>query len=226
MLTVSLVSGVALVVWENKLDRRGDVAPFIDVHLIAHAPMFRAVYLRSFVLSTAVYSMLYGLSQWFGVARGLDAALVGLAMLPQSGASALAATLAGRTRNLRALVTGVAGLFAVAATALALTAVTASVAAAMLASTFVVIAFGIGMVGNQGEVYEASSAERFGVASGLWRTSSYVGGFMAMAVMGLVYSDGVSDAGLAWFAAVVAVCALTTVLPRRLVLPRGEAGST
>lgn len=222
LLAASVVAGVVLVWWESRLAREGDAAPFIDVRLIAHAPRLRAVYLRSFVLSTAVYSMLYGLSQWFEVSRGLDAALVGVAMLPQSGASAGAATLAGRTRNFRLLVTSVAGLFAVAATALALTSVTASIVTAVVASTFVGVAFGVGMVGNQGELYEASTAEQFGVASGLWRTSSYVGGFMAMAVMGLVYSDGVSDTGLVWFAGVVAVCALATIVPRRLVLPRAD----
>ena len=204
----------ALVAWELLRGRGQRREPFIDVRLIAHSVQLRDIYLRSFLLSTAVYVSLYAIAQWLGVVHGLDAAFVGIVMLPQSLLSAVMAMVAGRSNAIRPLVIGSGVCLSVGAVLIALASTGLPTGLALLAAvvttSVVGAAFGIGTVGNQSALYVVSTSEQFGVASGLLRTASYIGGFVAMALMGLVYSGGVTDVALLGVAAVFAVAGLAT----------------
>lgn len=214
-LAVSLLAGAAWVLWERRAVRTGR-EPFIDVGLVRRSPALRDVYLRQFLLFGALYGMLYAGAQWLGDARALAASAVGLAMLPQSVVNAVSSAVVSRSARVRrmllvaALGTALAGVLTLAASA-ASSVLLMSTAGALLGA-----AMGVGGVGNQAALVLAAPAERLGVASGLLRTSSYVGGFVMSGVMAGVYAGGVTDAGFAVFGALFLVCGtLLAVTSRR-----------
>jgi sugar phosphate permease len=80
---------------------------------------------------------------------------------------------------------------------------------------------GFNSLGNQTSVYRAAPANRMGAASGLYRTSQYVGANLAAVVLALVFTGSAAgsatDAGLhrmaftvAAIGAVLAVAALSS----------------
>lgn len=224
-LGIALLAAAALAWWERRVAARA-AEPFIDFGLIRSSRPLRGVYVRSFWLSTAVYCTLYALAQWLGTRHGMSSSQVGLLMLPQSVLAALAAVWAGRRAQVRPFILGAGALLLVAAATLAAASLlpgTASVAVAVLTTVATGIAFGIGMVGNQTALYLASTTEQFGVASGLLRTASYVGGFVAMAVMGVLYAGGATDAGLRGFVVVFVLAGVITLGNARGSIPEVSA---
>ncbi|MFJ3216153.1 hypothetical protein ACIPLC_09560 [Kitasatospora sp. NPDC086801] len=88
----------------------------------------------------------------------------------------------------------------------------------------VTLVFGIVMgttgAGNQTALYSQAPAELLGTASGLLRTSGYIGSIAASAITGIVFRTGVSDHGMhliAWIMVGVSVAlVLMTVTDRTL----------
>lgn len=233
---VAIMAACALFVWEHR-QAASDKPAFIDVTLLAHHRVLRHTYLRAFMLSTSVYVTLYAVSQWLETQHGLNAVAVGMFMLPQSVLAAVAGMWVGRRVRIRRdiVTTGLLLLLAgvLLATATATATVTASsghgavVAVAVVGATTLAIgtAFGIGMVSNQTALYQASTTARFGVASGLLRTSSYVGGFVASAIMGLVFGSGATTEALRGFVVVFIFAGLFTVFSAR-TFPFGTSGKS
>ena len=213
VLALALMAAAALVFVERRGARQQrDV--FLDVKLLRSSAALRGTYVRAFWLSTAVYCTLYALAQWMSTQHGMTSVDVGLLMLPQSVPAALAAVWAGRRGTVRTQLITTGGLLLTAAATLATTTVLTgggSLTVAVLTSLATGLAFGIGMVANQTALYTASPAATFGVATGLLRTASYMGGFVAMAVMGVLYADGATTANLRGFVPVFVIAGLVTL---------------
>ncbi|WP_460468622.1 MFS transporter [Calidifontibacter terrae] len=224
LIAIAVAACAVLILWERRVARQ-QMVPFLDVDLIGSSRPIRGVYIRSFLLSTAVYCTLYALAQWLDKVHGLSALEVGLVMLPQSALAAIAAVWAGRTSRAGRLVHA-SGLLLVGAAMTVFAASTllgaAAVTVAVVTTVLTGLAFGLGMVGNQTALYLASTAEQFGVASGLMRTSSYIGGFVATAIMGVLFSDGTTNAALRGFCVVFLAAGALTVLNARRSMPRSH----
>lgn len=172
--------------------------PFLDLRLLANRAL-SFTYLRTIATYAAFYCVFYGLPQWLEEARGLGATGAGLVVLPTAGLGALstfAATRMVRRRGPRAAL--LAGTVALAAGGLLLTLPrTGSPVVLLLAVTAVLgLPNGFNNMGNQNAMYAAAPAERTGAASGLYRTSQYVGANLAAAVLALVLGHHADDAGL------------------------------
>ncbi len=66
---------------------------------------------------------------------------------------------------------------------------------------------GFNNIGNQGAMYAVAPAARMGAASGLYRTSQYVGANLAAALLALVMGAHVVDAGLHRMGLAIAIIA-------------------
>lgn len=82
------------------------------------------------------------------------------------------------------------------------------------------IAMGAASAGNQTAVYDQSPADQLGTASGLLRTSGYIGSIAASAITGVVFHTSVSDHGvhlIGWImVGVSVVLVLMTVADRTM----------
>lgn len=219
-LAAALLAGIALVLWEGRVTDGGRT-PFLDVRLLGSSWLLSGTYVRGFLLFMTLYGMLYAGSQWLGAEEGLSAALVGLVLLPQSIVSALSSLIAGRFTVVRPLIL-LSALAMIVAGAMCLVAAQIGSTALMGAgATGLGLAMGVGTVGNQSALYLGSPPAQFGVASGLFRTSTYVGGFVVTALMGVVYANGVTGNGMSVFAGLFVVGGIVTILisrgvPRRV----------
>ncbi|MCP2164971.1 MFS transporter [Goodfellowiella coeruleoviolacea] len=195
---------VAVLVWWELRVRR----PFVDVRLLAANHALTATYLRTGLTFVAFYSIFYGLPAWMQQARGLDPAGAGLVLLPVAGLGVLTVALATRLERRTGprlllvigsavLLTGSALLFGVdrATPVLLLVGV-----AAVLG-----VPNGFNNLGNQTALYRAAPADQIGGASGLYRTSQYVGANLAACLIELCFAGPASDAGLHRLAVAVAV---------------------
>ncbi|WP_063795937.1 MFS transporter [Streptacidiphilus griseoplanus] len=202
--------------------------PFLDVRLLGRRDL-SFTYLRTIATYTAFYCVFYGLPQWLEEARGLGPTGAGLVVLPTAvlgAASTFAATRLVRHRGPR--VTLLVGTVALLAGGLLLTVPrTGSPVLLLLAVTTVVgLPNGFNNMGNQNTMYAAAPAARTGAASGLYRTSQYVGANLAAAVLALVLGHHADDAGLHRMGLTVAGIAVLLLLTslagtvRRAAAPR------
>ena len=165
--------------------------------------------------------MLYGVTQWLQVSRGLTALAAGLVQLPMSLASAVIARPVSQRNLLRTpLVIAAASCLAGAATVLLLTSHTA-IALIVVATLLFGVAMGAGASANQTALYAAVPAEQIGTASGLLRTSGYIGSIASSAILSITFRSGVTDHGLHVIAvimvAVSALCLVITLADRKLM---------
>jgi MFS family permease len=92
LIPVILALGVGLVLWERRSS-----SPLIDVRMLARNRPLQRTYLRQVLVSLGSYSVLYGVSQWMELGRGLGASEVGLVLLPTTVMSiVMARVISGR----------------------------------------------------------------------------------------------------------------------------------
>ncbi len=171
-------------------------SPFIDVRLLARNAALTRTYLRFALMSLCIYTVLYGLTEWVEVGRGVSAQGAGLLMLPMSGLSALLMAPISR-RNLIRLPLIVAAISAgVGAAAMLLLTTSASVVWIIV----VALIFGVTMAtfatANQTALYRQAPPEQIGTASGLLRTFGYLGSIASAALISIAFHGSVSDGGL------------------------------
>ncbi|GDY33734.1 MFS transporter [Gandjariella thermophila] len=198
-------------------------APFLDVRLLARNGALTATYLRTALTYVAFYAVFYGLPAWLERGRGLAPAEVGLVVLPIACLGAITAATAARLSRWRGarplLVTGSAAFLA---GGLAMTGTGAGTPVAVLALLAALLGLpnGFNNIGNQTALYAAAPAERMGAASGLYRTSQYIGANVAAGLIEITFAGPPSDAGLHRMAAAVvgiaAVLLVTGLASRRL----------
>ena len=215
-LGIAIAAFAALAWWELRASR-----PFLDIRLLASNRALTLTYLRYLILCLCLYTVLYGVTQWLQVSRGLTALAAGLVQLPMSLASAVIARPVSQRNLLRTpLVIAAASCLAGAATVLLLTSHTA-IALIVVATLLFGVAMGAGASANQTALYAAVPAEQIGTASGLLRTSGYIGSIASSAILSITFRNGVTDHGLHVIAvimvAVSALCLVITLADRKLM---------
>lgn len=201
LLAGAVALGAGLVGWELRAE-----TPFIDVRMLVRNPAVTTTYGRMGATFMVFYGVFYGLPLWLEAGRGLTSLESGLVMLPVAGlgvVTTLAATRLSDRYGLRlVLVIGTAALLVGSLTLFAASKAT-PLAALVLICAVLGIPNGFNSLGNQSALYEAAPADQIGTASGLLRTSHYVGADLASAVVGLTLTGAATDSGLHTLALVI-----------------------
>jgi predicted MFS family arabinose efflux permease len=216
LIPVTLALGIGLVLWERRSS-----SPLIDVRMLARNRPLQRTYLRQMLVSLASYSVLYGVSQWMELGRGLTASQVGLVLLPLTVVSIiLARVISGRGWVRVPLL--LAGVVLVVAAGLEQFIDHDTSIPALIGLTLVLGATnGLAGFANQATLYANAPAAEIAVASGLFRTALYVGAIFSASLIGIVFGGRPTDAGLhalAWVqlglgAALVVLVAFDRLIP-------------
>lgn len=194
------------VAWSLRVDQ-----PFLDVRLMANRAL-SFTYLRAVATYTAFYSVFYGLPQWLEQTRGLGPTGAGLVVLPIAAFGVVSTVVATRLQRHRGTwPTLVVGTGALAAGGLLLTLPGSATPVVAILAVCAVLGLpnGFNNMANQTAVYAAAPADAAGAASGLYRTSQYIGANLASAVLALLAAHS-NDAGLHRLG--LAVAAISSVL--------------
>jgi MFS family permease len=201
-------------------------APFIDVRLLARSRALTATCGRAVVTFLAFYCVFYGLPQWFETGRGLTPAIAGLLMFPVFGVgvlSTIAATAAGRRMSPRTmLVVGALGFSVAGAAMVVLLSSDSPYWLMILIGVMLGIPNGFNNIGNQLILQLSVPADSAGVASGLYRTSQYVGAALSSVVVALVLSPLFVDGGIAMLGASIAAVGVLLLVLNAIALLRGR----
>jgi MFS family permease len=215
LLAISAGVWIALVRWELRAR-----TPFLDFRLLASNRALTSTYLRFGLVLLCVYVVLYGVTQWTETVRGLSETEAGLLLLPMTLVSALVISPVSRRNLVRGPVIAAALTCLIASAGVLLLSASAWIGWVVVVTLVFGIAMGMAAAGNQTAVYGQAPAEQLGTASGLLRTSGYIGSIAASAITGIVFHTSVSDHGvhlIAWImVGVSVVLVLMTVTDRTL----------
>jgi MFS family permease len=206
----------AALVWHSR--RR--LQPFIDVRMLASNVPLSVTYIRNAFLFLPIYCILYGFAQWLEAGPGFSSAKAGLVTLPLSVLAAVCSLLAARTKGIRGpLLLGTGSILLGCLCFLFLGSTSGAVVLAV-AALFFGIPQGVCSTSIQACVYIQAPAGEIGMASGLQRTSAYIGAIAASSLLGFVYGDHPSDAGFHTLMLVMgglsAILVVTTFFDRTL----------
>ena len=207
LLGASVVFTAALILWERRVK-----SPLIDVRMLGANRPLQRTYLRQLLVGLGTYSALYGTSQWMEDSVHLSPATVGLILIPFSGLSiVLARVISGRGWiRWPLLLTG----FSLVATAGVMLFLNSGSSIYLLVAMTLLFgcANGFSSFANQATLYTQSPAAEIAVASGLYRTSSYIGAIFSSSLIGIAFGSDATDAGLHILAYVLAAIAVLLVL--------------
>ncbi|HEY0249172.1 MAG TPA: MFS transporter [Gryllotalpicola sp.] len=206
VLAGSVILFVALTLWELRAAH-----PFFDVRMLVRNAALTRTYLRFALVAVCVYVVLYGITQWLEVGRGMSALASGLLLLPMSVISGVVVVPISRRNLVRGpvIVAGLASLVG-AVGALFLSSGTDIVWIVAITLAFG-IALGTASSGNQIALYTQAPPDQLGVASGLFRTFGYVGSIASSAITGVVFHTRVSDSGVHLIAWIMIGLSIATV---------------
>jgi MFS family permease len=215
-LAIAVILGAALAWWELRASR-----PFFDIRLLAANRALSLTYLRWAILCVCAYTVLYGVTQWLQIGRGLTPLAAGLVLLPMSLVSGVIARPISQRNLLRApLVVAAVSCLAGSAAVLLLTHDT-SLAVIIVATLLFGITLGTGAPANQTALYTQVPGDQIGTASGLFRTWGYIGSIASSAILSITFHVSVTDHGLHVIAiimiAVSALSLLITLADRKLM---------
>jgi len=214
-LAATVLFGAALFGWERRASQ-----PLLDVRKLTHNGRLLRTYVRQFLTALAMYTALYGTSQWMEGAAHYTASQVGLILLPMSAVSIVVARIvAGRGWVRWPLIT--AGICFVLTGAVML-GITHSSNVLILTGMSLLFGLANGFSGfaNQATLYLESPADEIAVASGLFRTFAYIGSIFSASLIGIAFGAAASDRGLHAVAYVVGaigvVILLLTIFERKI----------
>lgn len=209
LLAASLALLIVLVLWERRV-----AEPLIDVRTLARRPALARTYLRQLLVGLAIYTALYGVSQWMGDVGGFTAAAVGLIMVPLSLVSIVLARLVSVRGWVRLpLRLGALAVVAAGAVLLLVHAELPGLVAVLIGvSCLFGAANGFNNVAVQTALYLQVPAEQIGTASGLLRTFAYIGAIFSSSLIALTFGERVTDAGLHLQGGIVAALGAVLVL--------------
>ncbi|GLY92325.1 hypothetical protein Airi02_102530 [Actinoallomurus iriomotensis] len=191
LVIVATASAAALVLWEMH-----QAAPFLDVRMLGRNRALTRTYARQLLIYFGAYTMMYGFSQWLGGPARLSADQVGYLQLPTAIVAVVAGLTIARTRGLRTPLIIAGAVPVIGGVAVALVhATTPLIILVSIAAAFGVPQ-GLASVANQAALYRQAPAAQLGTASGLARTSVYLGAILSSALIGLVYPHTPTSAGL------------------------------
>jgi MFS family permease len=211
----------ALVLWERRT-----ASPLLDLRMLAVNGALQRTYFRQIIVALGIYTVLYGVSQWMEDSAGYSATAVGLILLPLSATSIVLARLNSVRGWVRwPLIIGALSLILTGGVMLTVDS-NAGVLVLVGMSLLFGVTNGLSNFANQATLYVQAPAEQIAVASGLYRTASYLGAIFSSSVIALTFGDRVTDGGfhaLAWVVVGIGVASvLMTVLDRRIpVVARG-----
>ncbi|MFC0435138.1 MFS transporter [Kutzneria buriramensis] len=195
----SVVLAIFLLWWELRVPQ-----PFLDVRMLwSNRPLSRT-YGRVAVTYVVFYTVFYGVPQWLEQGRQLSSAVAGLVVLPIAGMGIVATVIATRRSGWPLLVIGSAGLL-VGSLVLLFVGASTPLLLLVIVSAVLGIPNGFNSLGNQTAMYAAAPDGQVGTASGLYRTSQYVGANLAATLVGLGLGDHATDGGLHLLAAIISV---------------------
>lgn len=214
-LSLSVVFGIALVWWELRAQH-----PFLDLRLLASNLALTRTYTRVALLTLCIYTVFYGVTEWMEAAHEIHSSETGLLILPMSILSAVVVGPISKRNLVRgpliaAAVSSIVGSIGV----LFLNTSTPIIWIVIITLIFGVT-WGTAVSGSQTALYVQVSAEQIGTASGLFRTFGYVGSIASSAIIGIMFHQKVTDAGMhhiAMMMIVVSIIALVmTIADRQL----------
>jgi len=189
------VAAVALAAFVGVERRRRE--PMLDLTLFRR-PSFVAVLLAGALLVASAFAVLAYTSVWMQSTLGLGPVRAGAALVPMAAAAFVASGLAGR------FLTGLAprlplgiGMFVVGAGSGAQAVLDADSDAWAVLPGLVVVGIGVGVALPvlSAAVMAAVPVERGGMAAGALNTFRQLGYALGVAVLGLVFRDGMADGG-------------------------------
>jgi MFS family permease len=210
---VLLLAG--LLIWERRV-----ASPLLDVRMLARNRPLQRTYLRQLLVGLGSYSALYGTSQWMEQSARLSALQVGLILIPFSAVGIVLARVVSGRGWIRGPLT-ITGISLIATAAIALILTHQSPIWLMVTMTLLFgITNGLSSFANQATLYLQAPASEIAVASGLYRTSNYVGAIFSSSLIGITFGKAATDAGLhalAWvLVGIGVVIVLLVVLDRSL----------
>jgi MFS family permease len=222
-LGTSVAGAAALVILELRVRN-----PFLDIRLLVSNAALTRTYVRYCLTLLGIYVVLYGLTQWIEAARGLSEYQAGLVLIPMGVMSAVTGRVVSYyTRLWPSLLVSAATLVLGAVGMLFLTRHSSLPVLIGVTAVFGLVA-GFGNVTNQTVLYKQAPAEKVGTASGLLRTSGYIGSIAAAAITGIAFRARVGDAGMHRVADILIgvglVVLLMTVLDRQLARSDRKTG--
>ncbi|MFE7317919.1 MFS transporter [Streptomyces sp. NPDC057555] len=170
--------------------------PFIDLRMLARNRALVLTYLRHGLTYLVIYCVLYGFSQWLEQAHGFSSFHAGLVMLPMSGAAAVCSLAGTRGRGIRVPLALAAVCLMAGSAVFLLLHGTSPLPVLLTAGALFGIPQGLAATGNQAAVYAQAPADGVGAAAGLQRTAQYLGAITASSLVGLLYGQRATDAGL------------------------------
>lgn len=222
-LGLAVVLAAALVWWELRVAR-----PFIDVRLLATNLALTRTYLRFGALTLCIYTVLYGVTEWIGAARGMSSFDAGMLILPMSVVSAVVVgPISKRNLVLGPLIMSAASSIVASIGVLFLTKSTPIIWILIVTCIFG-ITMGTMASSNQTALYTQVTTEQIATASGLLRTFGYIGSIASSALIGIVFHTKVSDTGMHHIAIimmVVSVIALIITMADRQLRKRNKNAS-
>ena len=218
LLAVIITALVLLIVWERRAS-----APLLDVRLLVTEPALARTYLRQFLSGLAVFTALYGLSQWMRDAAGFEASAIGVILLPLSAVSILLARIVSVRGWVRgSLIWGALAVVAAGAMLLVVRSDTPGIVPLLIGVAIVYgAAHGLTGVATQTALYLQAPADQIGTAAGLLRSFGHIGAIFSASVISVTFGAQPTDAGLhlqgwviAGLGALLFVLALDRSVPR------------
>jgi MFS family permease len=206
---------ITLVFWSLRRTK-----PFLDVRLLVSNGALTRTYLRLFLVFLGPYIVVYAISQWLQDDFGLSSGNAGLVQLPSALLAGIASILIARTTKVRkplvlaAVIPIAGGLLLVVLTH------TSPLWVVIIAASIFGIPQGLGAVSNQVVLYKQAPQDQIGSASGLSNTAVAISAIMASSLIGVVFGNAPSDAGVHTLGWIVlgagVVVTLLTILDRSL----------
>ena len=190
-LAATVVLWVAVVVWERRA-----ATPFFDVRLLASNLALTRTYVRFAIVMLCSYVVLYGITQWLEATRGLSELFAGLLLLPMTLVSGIVIVPVSRRNLIRSPLILAAGACIGAGVAVLFLRTGAWLELTVIVTLLIGIATGAGSSSNQTALYTQTPDEHLGTASGLLRSFGYIGSIASSAIIGIVFRQHVTDAGV------------------------------
>ncbi|MFE5567673.1 MFS transporter [Amycolatopsis japonica] len=216
LLVALLVVVVLLAIWESQFAAE----PFLPPAVVAN-PVQLGVFGRAMLFFIAFYALFYGLPSWLsssGSSPGKTALVLLAVPVIAIGSCLLAPRLLRRIGVRGTLALGSTSLIGAGVFATGLTP-GAPVGFALATAALLAIPAGLINVGLQNRLYHTAPADHTSVAGGIYRTSQFVGGGVAAAIIGLTEPQN-SLRLLAVFTATGAVILLATSVVIGRVSPK------
>lgn len=212
---LAVVFGALLIWWELRTNH-----PFIDVRMLAANLALTRTYTRFSLITLCIYTVLYGVTEWIGAARGTSALEAGLLILPMSMISALIVGPVSKRNLVRGPLIVCAGSSITASFGVLFLTAGTSIVWILLITAVFGVTMGTMASANQTALYLQVTSDQIGTASGLLRTFGYIGSIASSAMIGIIFRTKVSDGGLHHIAIVMttisAIALIMTIADRRL----------